>query len=228
MITIADLEVAVQDRLEEQRGVPGVFWQVQNELRPIIVEAMNEAALITGEPQVRQGQLFTITAGTRLFALPAGSFALLRMESQNPVKKSSIVNLDRMLPGWEATVASAQDNTLQYWFPYGLEKFGVYPLLAADIQVFLTTVQLPVGVTLPYQGTEVIPYLPEYFEGIKDYSAHVARLKEGGKDFAASIAEYEFFLSQMKELSKYMDRKGVLRFSKSVGARSQVTDIQAK
>jgi hypothetical protein len=224
-VTLNALSLFVQDRLEETRGAPGVFWNVLNELYPLIVEGLNEAALITGEPQVRiSSSLFTVPVNTRIFSLPQGSIALLRMEGQDPIQKVMLHNLDRMLPGWEATNGPA----LQYWFPFGLGQFGVYPLLTAPSQVVLTTVQMPVTTSRPYTGSETVPYLAEYLEAFTQYGAHVARLKEGGRDFQDSIKEYDSFLNKMSQLSRFMDRKGVIRFSKSVGARSQITDVEVR
>ena len=43
MASLSDLANAVQDKVEETRGLPGVFWNVQSEIYPAIVEGMNEA-----------------------------------------------------------------------------------------------------------------------------------------------------------------------------------------
>ena len=50
MSNLAQLAAQVQDRLEETRDGVGVFWSVQNEIYPALVEGMNETTLITGEP----------------------------------------------------------------------------------------------------------------------------------------------------------------------------------
>jgi len=56
---MSDLQQRVLDRLEDT----GIFWNLQDELRPLIVESMNAATLITGEPQFRASStLFTIPA----------------------------------------------------------------------------------------------------------------------------------------------------------------------
>src|ERR1700722_7271260 len=101
MATISDLEVLVQDRLEEVRGVPGVFWSVQDEIRPLLVEAMNEATLIAGLPQVRSGVLFTLTANTRLFTLPSPAVVLVRMDGFGAIEKTSAWAMDQDDYTWE-------------------------------------------------------------------------------------------------------------------------------
>jgi hypothetical protein len=225
MAVMSDLEVLLQDRLEETRGFPGQFWLVQDELRPLINEGLNEAALITGEPQVRISTLFTLPASQRFNSLPAGSICLLRMEGQEFIQKTTMFDLDTMNPTWESDPAGPVPL---YWFPYGLTQFGIYPLLQAPVQVFLTVVQLPILTWRPFTGAEQIPYQQEYNEGIVQYAAHAARLKEGGKDFVDSMQQYDSFLSKMTELSKFMDRRNVWRFTRSVGARATITDIQEK
>lgn len=149
---------------------------------------------------------------------------MLRLEGPTSIKKTSVKQLDWYLPGWEGDTG----DDLKFWFPFGLGQFGVHPLLNADVQVFLTTVSIPVLPKRPFSGSESIPYLPEYLEGITQGAAHVARLKEGGREFTDSMKEYDSFLGKMSEFSAFMDRKSSLRFTRSVGVRAQITDVKER
>ena len=228
MATIADLELAVQQRLEETADDVGTFWSVQNEVRAAIVEAMNEATLISGEPQVRADVTTTIPASAAFapLVLPADAIALLRIEGPGglPVDKVWMSDLDRQLPGWE----TATGDVPKLWFPFGLGQFGIYPCLTAPAKVVLNYVQIPVATAPPFDGTETVPFRLEYLDSFKDYAAHVLRLKEGTEEFNASILEYNRFLGKCNELSKFAARKNALRFSKSAGVPAAVNDVRQR
>jgi hypothetical protein len=221
MSTLATLAALVQDRLEEPRG-PGVFWSLAGEIYPTLVEAMREAALITGEPEVRQAALFTLTSGTTFFTLPANAICLLRLQAPNMVQKTSVWDLDRDNSSWESDQGTVPD----YWFPVGLTQFGIHPQLKSNIQANLTYIALPVPTGRPYTGAETVDFQQEFNEGFSDYSAHVLQLKEGGEEFVQSSKLYDRFLSRMTELSNFSYRKGSLRFTRSVGAPARVTPIE--
>lgn len=224
MTTIADIETTVSARLEDGDDDIGVFWSVQNEIRPAIVEAMNEATLITGEPQVRAKAAFDIPASTVFtpLTMPSDAIALLRVEGANslPTKKCWIWDLDKQFPGWETMVGDKP----RFWFPFGLTQFGIFPCLKADVQVVLNYVQIPVNTPPIYTGAEVIPFQSEYIEGFEEYAAHILRLKEGSPDFDQSMPEYQKFLSAMEELSSFAYRKNSLRFTRTGGAQSAINE----
>ncbi len=224
MATIADLENAVLQRLEEDTASPK-FWSVQDEIRPFLVEAMSEIALITGEPEIRRSALFTLTTNTRIFPVPTEFIALLRMEGPKFIEKVSLWELDQMVPDWEGEANADQPKA---WFPIGLTRFGLYPKLTADNQVFLTGVALPVTAARPYAGTEAVQFQEEFQEGFTEYAAHVARLKEGGNEFVQSIKQYDRFLSRAEELSHFAIRKGSLRFSRAAGVPAKITDVEQR
>jgi hypothetical protein len=220
--TINTLATAVLGRIEEAN--PPVFWQLQGEIYDFIVEGMNEAVMITGEPEVRQLVPFTLAANTTLFTVPAPLVALLRVQSPNWVVKTSLWDLDRITPGWESDVGTVPDS----WFPYGLTQFGIHPQLNQAMQVFLTGIALPVPTGAPYTGSEAIPFQPEYNDGFEDYAAHIATLKEGGEEFKQSLKVYGRFLDGMTQLSNFAYRKGALRFSRVVGAPARVTPVEER
>jgi hypothetical protein len=222
--TISDLEVLVQDRLEETRDGVGVFWNLKNELRPLLVEAMSEAILITGLPQVRAGTPFTLAANTRLFSLVSPAFVVTRMDGATTIEKTSFWALDQDRHNWEADSGPLPLR----WFPFGVGQFGIYPTLTAPVQVFLTTLNFPVSVSSPYTGTETVPFSVGFQESLASYAASMARLKESGSDFVNGLVQYERFLSKMGELSKFGDRIGKLRFTRSAGVPAQASDTQVR
>jgi len=221
MSTLATLGALTQQRLEEPVG-PGIFWSLQNEIYVTLVEAMNEACLITGEPEIRQSTPFTLTANTTVFTLPPAAMGLIRIQAPNWLDKTSLWDLDRMLPGWESDLGTVPD----YWFPIGLTQFGIHPQLESDAQAFLTYIALPVPTGRPYTGVEDVNFQNEFDEGFVDYSAHVLQLKEGGEEFIQSSKLYDRFLSKMVELSNFSWRTGSLRFTRTVGVPARINPTE--
>lgn len=214
-MVISDLEILVQDRLEETRGTPGTFWDVQNEIRPFLAEAMSEAALLIGYPQARSSEAFQIPAGVNLVALPSYVAALLRIEATTSiVQKYSLTDLDNENAQWELDTG---DNPL-YWIPWGLTQVIIYPKLNAPVNTVLSFIQDPISSARPYSGTEPVLFNREYSDAFVEYAAHVARLKEGGADFVQSSRSYDDFLRLMGEYSEHISTTDMLRFTKVMGS----------
>lgn len=229
MATISQLETDVQNQLDEMADDLGIFWNVANEIRPALVEAFNEATLITGEPQFRAAtSLFTIPPSTVFtpLALPADAVALLRVEGAGSlaVQKYSVWDLDRHFPGWELATGP---NPLA-WIPFGLGQFGIYPNLTAPAEVILSYVQMPVPSAPPWDGTQVVPFQAEYFDGFKDAAQHYLQLKEGDPEFTQSFGPYNRFLASCERMSNFAWRKNSLRFTRSGGASSAITQTRQK
>lgn len=228
MGTLATLSGGVQDRLEEPRG-PGIFWQLQAELYPLLVEAMNAFTLITGEPQYRNiAAPYTIPASTSFAPLPMppDAIALLRVEGAGSLAydRCWVIDLDRHYPGWETKTGPVP----QIWFPFGLSQFGIYPNLTAPATVILVYIQLAVSTPRPYTGAEAVPFQSEYFDALDDYAAAMARLKEGTLEFQEAIVLFQRFLSKAEELSNFAYRKGSLRFSRSLGVQAGISDARVR
>lgn len=223
MATLSQLGGEVQDRLEEPRGA-GIFWDLEGEIYPALAEGMNEAMLVTGDPEIKLATLYTLPANQTWIPLPAGLVCLLRMQAPNglPVKKESLVNMDRLQPGWQNDTGDSPLN----WIPLGLTQFGIYPKLTAPINVVVAGIQIPVNVAPPYSGSETVPFPAEYNEGFIDYANHICRFKEAGAEFESSLPVYQRFLDRMLELSKFAYRRDALRFVLGpAGAGAQVTDV---
>lgn len=228
MATLSDLEPTVQSRVEEATDGVGVFWSVQNEIRPAIVEALSLATVITGEPQIRASVQFDIPASTSFtpLSLPADAMAILKVEGPGglPLHKAWLWDLDRHLPGWEVATGAVP----QYWIPFGLTKFGIYPCLTAPAKVVLSYVQVPITTPPPYTGAEPVPFQTEYFSGFKDYAEMVLRFKEGDPEFSQSLVPLNRALGYFEKLSRFAYRKGSLRFTRAGGSQVAVNEVRAK
>lgn len=228
MATISSLASDVQNQLEEAVG-PGVFWGLTTEIYPALVEAMNEACVITGEPQFRAATApYTIPSSTVFspLSLPSDAVALLRVEGPGSTafQKYSVWDLDRHFPGWELATGPQP----KAWFPFGLGQFGIYPNLTAPATVILSYVQMPVPSPPPWDGTQVIPFQPEYYDGLKDAAQHYLQFKEGDPEFTQSFGPYNRFLASCERMSNFAWRKNSLRFTRSAGASSAITQTRAK
>lgn len=115
--TLGNLAKLTQLRLEENplgSNPSSQFWDFNNELMPLVVEALNLATLISGDPQL-------VLTGTSLLPnqtlqpMPPGLVAITRVEvapgpglpSSKPLRKTTVWTLDRMTPGWQRFVPPA-------------------------------------------------------------------------------------------------------------------------
>lgn len=213
---ISDLGLQVQDRLEETRGTPGIFWNLQSELYPLIVEAMCAATLMSGEPQARATSPYTLTPESNLQPMPTGAVAILRVEGPGTVKKTTVYDLDRLTPGWEGV----SGDQVEYWFPVGLTQFGIYPQVTTAQQVVLSYIAQPVIMASGYDGTQVIPFQNEYTFGLVEHAAAMARLKEGGQEFMGGLQELDRAIDKLLALGRYGYRRGAIKFTRAMGVQA--------
>jgi hypothetical protein len=225
MTTLSQLAANVFNRLEEANQP--VFWNATNEVYPMIVEALSEAAVITGEPEVLITPAYTITPGQTWQAMPSNLIAVSRIEGPvGAIRKTSVKDLDFLQgKGWEndTDVSLGAQGVLRFWFPIGLDQFGVYPVLETPVNVVIMGVGLPVAECRPYTGNETVQFQAEYNEAFVRYAASVLRLKEGGPDFTQGLEDYNYFLTKMGELSGFGMRKNLMRFTRAVGHQAEVT-----
>jgi len=222
--TIDDIAASVLQRLEESTTSP-VFWSYA-EIRMLVLEAMCEATLITGSPQVRiTSAPFTLQPNLTIQAAPAGAFTIIRVESGGgAVHKVSVFDLDMSDKNWQN---DPQDTIPREWFPFGCGQFGIHPQLSAVAQVILTIVQNPIAL-MPLAGTETVNFQSEFGLGFEAYGESLATLKEGGAEADAGVRLYDTFLSVMAELSAFQLRKDSLRFSRTLGAAAEINEVQKK
>lgn len=140
--SIGGLVSMTQDRLEELRLTSGSsnFWDADNELAQLVCEALNEAALISGEPEI-----VTIASGIAANSIqqqvPQGIAAMLRVElGGTPVLKTTLYHMDKFLPGWQNTLPLAEwgpdpFGNGPFWFPMGVTSFGIYPTITSGTAV---------------------------------------------------------------------------------------------
>lgn len=121
MATLASLLPDILGRLEEnvEAGAP-IFWNQTYEILPELVDAMFEAAMLTGVVQATN-VLVTLPADTTYFSLqpglsfgggkygtavgiPGGALLALRMKAPYPIRKVSLKGLDDVVPGWQVQV----------------------------------------------------------------------------------------------------------------------------
>lgn len=223
MTTTGTLAATVQSRLEEPAG-PGIFWSLENEILPAVVEAMNEASLLTGVVQTVQTVPITIPANTNFLPLPRNAIALIRVLGPVYVRKTSLWALDNLNRSWETVIGGYAQN----WFPLGVTKWGIFPKLGVEQQVMVTYLSYPTTAPPPYSGSEPVPFQTEFHESLEQYAAHVLRLKEAGNEFEASQTIYQEFLATMKTLDAFETRHDSLVFNKGVGSAVRVNPVEVR
>lgn len=103
MSTLSDLVPDVQAKL---RDTPGVFWDVDTEIIPALVEAAMEATIISGEPEVGSIQ-FALSAGETFQSMPPGMLSILRVDGPGLIPKTTMWDMDAAIPGWQAATTQA-------------------------------------------------------------------------------------------------------------------------
>ncbi len=126
-MTLNDLLPDILGRIEENEELGPVFWSLTYEILPELVDAMFEAALLTGVVQAVNVPI-TLPANTTYFSLaagqgygysgfgaggygegpygggvgvPGGVIAALRMKAPWTIRKVSLKGLSDVFPGWQ-------------------------------------------------------------------------------------------------------------------------------
>ncbi len=222
--TLAPLVDNLCDRLEEPIPANGgpVFWSETYEMLPALVDAMFQAAAITGAIQAVNVPV-TLAANTTFFSLqnntsigiPAGVFAALRLRAPYSIRKTTLKGLSDVIPGWQNFAAGTQ---LRSWFPLGISSFGIFPQLTSPITCLMDFLLAPVNVPRPYTSSITVPFLEEYVSAFPEYAAVTLRSKELGVELETAQTILNDFLGQMKQLSMWQSRLDSLVLTATYGA----------
>jgi hypothetical protein len=231
-MTLNDLLPDLLGRIEEncEPGAP-IFWSQTYEILPELVDAMFEAALITGVVQVANVAV-TLPANTTYFSLnpgssfgggnygtaigiPKGAIASIRMKAPWTIRKVSLKGLGGVAPGWQKHLPGTQ---LKAWFPLGVSGFGIWPQFSADSQVLMDFMVAPVTAPRPYSATLRVPFQQEFTSAFPEYAAAMLRTKELGAETEESKTVMNEYLEKMKQLSLFQNRVDSLIFTPSAGA----------
>ena len=224
-ITLANLLTDLAGRVEEINPNAPVFWSLTYEFLPALVDAMFEAALITGTVQAVNIPV-TLPANTTYISLqnnatigiPAGVIAALRLRQPFPVRKTSLKALDDMNPSWQKAAAGTQ---LQSWFPLGVSQFGIYPQLSSPITALMDFIVSPVTVARPYTTSIPVPFLTEFVDAFSMAAAVTLRAKELGQEAEEASQTMNDYLQQMKALSIWQNRLDSLVLTSAYGAKAR-------
>jgi hypothetical protein len=222
--TLATLLPDVLGRIEEEN--PPVFWNETYEVLPALVDAMFEAALITGTVQAINVPV-TLPANTTFISLqnntaigiPAGVIAALRLRLPWPIRKTTLKGLSDVIPGWENEAPAYQ---LRAWFPLGVSQFGIYPQLAYSQIAVMDFIVAPTTAARPYTTAIAVPFQEEFSSAFPEYAAVMLRTKELGLEAEAASTVLNEYMEQMKALSIFQGRIDSLVMTNTYGARAAV------
>jgi hypothetical protein len=222
--TLAPLVDVLCGRLEEDTPANGgpTFWSETYEMLPALVDAMFQAALVTGAIQAINVPV-TLAANTTFFSLqnnttigiPAGVIAALRLRLPWPIRKTTLKGLSDVIPGWQNTAAS---TSLRAWFPLGVSQFGIFPQLTSPQTAIMDFLVAPTTAVRPYTTAITVPFLDEFMSAFPEYAAVILRSKELGLEAEAAETVMNAFLTQMKGLSMWQNRLDGLVLSNTYGA----------
>lgn len=234
-MTLNDLLPDVLGRLEEncETGFP-IFWNQTYEILPALVDAMFEAALLSGVVQA-VGIPVTLAAETTFFSftdspgfgsgnyqgadgIPEGVIAALRMRGPATLRKVSLKALDDVHPGWQKLAPSTK---LRGWFPLGVSGFGIWPQLSVESQVVMDFIVSPVNAPRPYATTLPVPFQEEFTSAFPEYAATMLRAKELGAETEEAETVLTSYLDKMKQLSIFQNRLDDLVFTGPYGGNVQ-------
>ena len=242
--TLASLLPDVLGRCEENLPTdtpPGpIFWNLTGEVYPMMVDALFEAALMTGVVQ-QSNVTVTLQPGITYFGLqqssvgygqggfgeggyggtigvPQGTIAALRLRAPYSIRKTSLKALDDYQPNWQNATPGTQ---IQAWFPLGISGFGIWPQLSNEAEVVMDFLVSPVNVPRPYVGTIPIPLQTEFCDLVSQYAAAMLRAKEGGAEAEEADVTFQDFMGRMKQLSLFQSRLDSLIYSSAFGGQSR-------
>jgi hypothetical protein len=238
-MTLADLLPDTLSRLEElpsDGGVAGpIFWSLTYECLPELVDAMFEAALLTGVVQAVDIPI-TLQSNTTYFSfsdspsfglgdydgasgIPEGVIAALRMRAPWTMRKVSLKALDDVHPGWQNLAPS---NQLRGWFPLGVSGFGIWPQLSVESQVVMDFITSPVNAPRPYVPTLPVPFEEQFVSAFSEYAAALLRTKELSADADEAAIVMEAYLDKMRQLSLFQSRLDSQVMTPAYGANVRV------
>lgn len=225
--TLATLLPDLAGRVEETDPNAPVFWSLTYEFLPSLVDAMFEAALITGTVQAINIPV-KLAANTTYFSLqnntsigvPAGVIAALRLRLPWPIRKTTLAGLDAMVPSWQQ---EAPGTTVQAWFPLGVSAFGIYPQLASQQQCVMDFLVSPTTAVRPYTTAIPVPFLDEFTDLLPMGAAVDLRSKELGAEAEEASQVMADYLGQLKALSLYQSRLDSLVLTAAYGAKAGVS-----
>ena len=223
---LGDLTSDLAGRVEETDPAAPVFWSLTYEFLPSLVDAMFEAALITGTVQAINITV-RLAANTTYFALqnntsigiPAGVIAALRLRLPWPIRKTSLKGLSDIIPGWQKVPPA---TSLRAWFPLGTSAFGIFPQLVSPQQAVMDFIVNPVNVPRPYNTAIGVPFQDEFTSAFPEYAAVMLRAKELGLESEAASTVLDEYMSQMKALSMFQNRLDQLVLTNTYGGRATV------
>jgi hypothetical protein len=241
-LTLSSLLPDVLGRLEEniQSGAP-IFWNLDAEVYPAMVDGIFEASLITGVVQL-VNQPVTLAADTTYFSLqasssgygqggygeggyggsvtvPQGIVAPLRMKAPYALRKSTLKGLDDMYPDWQQQAPGTQ---IIAWFPLGVSGFGIFPQLEQEQIVVMDFLSCPINQPRPLTGNETIPLQQEFTDILSKYAASILRCKEGGAEAEESEVVFSEYLEETKALSMFQQRLDSLVYTSAFGGNVKV------
>jgi hypothetical protein len=222
-MTLNDLLADILGRIEENVENGPIFWDLVGEVYPMMVDGMNEAALVTGTVQ-SVSQPFVIPANTTYFNVPRGTIAPLRMRAPYPIRKASLRGLDDMEPNWQTQTPGTQ---IRVWFPLGVTRFGIFPQLAANSTVIMDFIASPVQQARPYSGAVAIPFQQEFTDAFSEYGAAMLRAKEGGAEAEEASVVYQEYMEKMKALSAFQGRLDALVMTSTWGGKAMTNPRKA-
>jgi hypothetical protein len=225
-ITLADLVTDLAGRVEEENPNAPVFWSLTYEFLPALVDAMFEAALVTGTVQAVNIPV-SLPANTTYISLqnntsigiPAGVIAALRLRQPFPVRKTTLKGLDDINPGWQNVAAA---RSLQAWFPLGVSQFGIYPQLSSPVQALMDFIVSPVNMARPYTTNIPVQFLTEFCDLLPMGAAVTLRSKELGAESEEASQVMADFMGQLRALSLYQNRLDAQVWTAAYGAKAGV------
>ena len=224
--TLANLVPDLAGRVEETEPFSPVFWNLTYEFLPSLVDAMFEAAIVTGTVQsvnipvtlAKNTTYFSLQNNTAI-GIPAGVIAALRLRAPWPIRKVTLAGLDAMVPNWEQAAPGSQ---LIAWFPLGISAFGIYPQLASPVTAVMDFIVSPVNAPRPYTTAITVPFLAEFTDLLPMGAAVDLRSKELGAEAEESAQVMQDYLGELKALSLYQNRLDSLVLTPSSGAKAGI------
>jgi len=211
-ISGADVINTVLERLEET--VTPIFW-TRAEMLLYLNEGMKELNNLAAKLHLESGVV--TDSDDNFYAPPTNTIAVMAASvGDKSLERVTLEDLDREDRFWEGKTGTI----LKRWAPIGCNLFAIFPRPGVpttssafttgftggfgaggflSITVEFAVLKLPA--TIEDNG-DPIDMDDEFIESIQDYTFHVSRFKEGGPEFAHSMAAFKNAINRMGDVAR--------------------------
>lgn len=221
---ISQLATQVLARVQDPDAI---FWDLELEVYPALVEAINDLMLIIGRPTTLYSTPVQLNPLVCWQPMPQNMLSITNIRSNlQSLWKVPLRTMDFTMSSWEPDWETDVADSPQRWGSLGLSYFFVHPAPSQPMTVLVAGIGYPVpSAVFPPTGAETSPFHKEFEQALELYAASYLRLKELGDDAQEGMELYKAYLAIAQRLTMIEDRKDSLVFSQAFGVPTALSRV---